>query len=202
MQLDPANIKTVLDIQNEALAHAKEDERSKRKGKRKASAMDADDSDVESDAMHLDAPLSGSDEDGGSEDDGEVMDVDAAPVPMPASGGIQALRDKLHARMAQLRNRGRGYGGGDWGEAGGRDELLEERRQQRAAMRERRRKETKEKIKREEERKGKGKGKEKEKQQQQKGPQTKVCRYPSLCVARSALLTVIPDTDSAPCTRR
>jgi len=49
------------------------------------------------------------------------------------------------------------------GEAGDRDELLEDRRRQFAAMREKRWKETKEKIQREEEAKGKkGKGKEKD----------------------------------------
>lgn len=91
-------------------------------------------------------------------------------VPMSESGGIEALREKLHARMAQLR-RGPKVGGD--GEAGSRDELLEERRRQRAAMRERRRKETKEKIRREEEMKGK-KAKDKE-QSRDKGPSTKVC---------------------------
>lgn len=186
-QLDPANNKTVIDIQNESLAaHADEEKHTKNKGKRKAAALEEeDDSD---DAMHLDAPISDSDDGSDDEqDDGGDADADGGmgvnkppvPMPMPESGGIQALREKLHARMAELRQRGRGRSGagGSW-EAGSRDELLEERRQQRAAMRERRRKETKEKIRREEERKGKGKDKgkekEKEKQQQVKGPQTKV----------------------------
>lgn len=79
-------------------------------------------------------------------------------VPMPESSGIEALRKKLHTRMVELRNRGQS------GEAGDRDELLEERRRQRATMRERRRKETREKIKREEEMRGK----------KQKGHSTKV----------------------------
>ncbi|KAI0827371.1 surfeit locus protein 6-domain-containing protein [Trametes gibbosa] len=180
-KLDPANNKTVLEIQNEALAaRAGGDAQGKKagpKGKRKASQEDPD-----SDAMHLDAPMSDGDED--EDDDNEEVDgergADGPPVPMPESGGIQELRDKLHARMAQLRNRSRGrmYGGGGdagWGggEPGSRDELLEERRQQRAAMRERRRKETREKIKREEERRGKGKDKGKEKEREkQKGTQT------------------------------
>ncbi|KAJ7795617.1 hypothetical protein B0H14DRAFT_3114667, partial [Mycena olivaceomarginata] len=86
------------------------------------------------------------DGDGDGDGDGDAMeDI----VPMPSSGGIEALRDKLHARMAALR---RG------GVRSGADALLDERLQ-RAAMRERRRKETKEKIRREEEAKGKGKGK-------------------------------------------
>lgn len=134
------------------------------------------------------------------EDDSDV-DMDVAKsqpvaekplVPMPESGGIQALREKLHARMAQLKRGGRWQAGG--GEAGSRDELLDERRRQRAAMRERRRKETKEKIRREEEMKGKrGKDKEREKA---KGSLTKV---------RSPLhfldsLTLAADTTA--CTRR
>ena len=106
--------------------------------------------------------------------DGAASDADERPtqtlVPMPESGSIEALREKLHARMAELRRGGKGDGGD--GEAGSRDELLEERRKQRAAMRERRRKETKEKIKREEEMKGK-KGTDKDKEKH-KGPQTKV----------------------------
>ena len=172
-QLDPANNKTILDIQNEAAAaRADQDKSSNRKGKRKAAAME-DDSDSE-DAVHLDAPMSDDGEESGAEGGEEnAMDVDedAAPVPMPESGGIQALREKLHARMAQLRQKGKGRStAGDGGEPGSRDELLEERRKQRAAMRERRRKETKEKIRREAEAKGK-KGKEKERTS---GPSTKV----------------------------
>ncbi|KAG5730295.1 Ribosomal RNA-processing protein 14 [Termitomyces sp. T112] len=79
-------------------------------------------------------------------------------IPMPSFGGIAQLKEKLHARMLQLRHGGRANEStGD----GGRDELLEERRAQRAAMRERRRRETREKIRREEEAKGrKGKGKD------------------------------------------
>lgn len=182
----------MLEIQNEALAaRAGGDAQGKKagpNGKRKASQEDSD-----SDAMHLDAPMSDGDED--EDDDNEEVDgergADGPPVPMPESGGIQELRDKLHARMAQLRNRSRGrmYGGGGdagWGggEPGSRDELLEERRQQRAAMRERRRKETREKIKREEERRGKGKDKGKEKEREkQKGTQTQV-RAVSLSIMR------------------
>lgn len=98
--------------------------------------------------------------------------LDEPMVPLPADGGIQALRDKLHARMAALRRGGRTQT--EDGEAGSRDELLEERRRQRGAMRERRRKETREKIRREEEAttkksQGKDKGKERD-----KGTQAKV----------------------------
>lgn len=82
-----------------------------------------------------------------TEELGGSMDVDEDPlIPMPQSTGIQALREKLHVKMAAAR-RGRGH----TREAGDKDELLEERRLQRAAMRERRRKETREKKKREEE---------------------------------------------------
>ena len=117
---------------------------------------------------------------GDDSDDGEDVDMndedeegDGQEVqPMPVSGGIQELRDRLHARMAALRRGGRGSGDAGW-EAGSRDELIEERRRQRAALREKRRKETKEKIKRESEARGK-KGKEKE-QQRNAGPTTKVC---------------------------
>ncbi|EJF61728.1 SURF6-domain-containing protein [Dichomitus squalens LYAD-421 SS1] len=175
-KLDPANNKTIIDLQNEALAARSDEQRgssTRSKGKRKAAALEEDDDTyADSDAMHLDAPISDADDDDEhDEETGEAMDTDAAPVPMPESGGIAALREKLHARMAQLRNRGRGRGM-QGGEPSSRDELLEERRQQRAAMRERRRKETKEKIRQQEERKGKERDKGKEKQQQ-KGPQTK-----------------------------
>jgi hypothetical protein len=99
--------------------------------------------------MDADAPLaSGSDLD--EDDDAEDADdgVSAPLVPMAAASDVSALRAKLHARMATLR---RG------GAPASRDELLDERRAARAAMRERRRKETREKIRRQEEARGKGK---------------------------------------------
>ena len=115
------------------------------------------------------------------EDEDEQQAISDIPlVPMPASGGIQELREKLHARMAALR---RGGSRDVDGTAGGRDELIEERRRHRAEMRERRRKETREKIRREEEAKTK-RNKDKEQQQRTKGPQTKVCTFMvSLCTA-------------------
>ena len=94
-------------------------------------------------------------DDDGNDDDDEI-------VPMPPADSISALRAKLHAKIASIRNKGRTPAGGSG--AGSKDELLEERRLQRAAMRERRRRETREKIRLEEERRGKGKGKEKEKE--------------------------------------
>ncbi|KAH8097094.1 surfeit locus protein 6-domain-containing protein [Cristinia sonorae] len=156
-KLDPANNKTITELQNEAAAL-------KAKGKRKASEAELD----EDEDVDVDVAFDGNDDDDNNNDsssegdgeDGEDMDKEldgTTLVPMPRSGGIQELRQKLHAKMASLRRGGGGYSG----EAGSRDELIEERRRQRAAMRERRRKETKEKIKRQEEAKGK-KGKEKD----------------------------------------
>ena len=107
-------------------------------------------------------------------------------TPMAPAGSIGALRAKLHARMEELRakkgpktNRQAYANASSTGStANSKDELLEERRLQRAAMRERRRKETKEKKRREEEERGKkGKGKEKERQSTTTGTTTKVCLY-------------------------
>ncbi|KAJ7675679.1 SURF6-domain-containing protein [Mycena polygramma] len=156
-KLDPENHKTVIDLQNESQKSASA------KGKRKAVAppSDDDESGEEDIAMDVDVDL-GDDSEGDDEPDDDAMDEDI--VPMPESGGIGVLRDKLHARMAALR-RGGGprYDYVNGNAPGDKDALLNERRLQRAAMRERRRKETKEKIRREEELKGKGKGKDKEK---------------------------------------
>jgi hypothetical protein len=77
--------------------------------------------------------------------DSDGSDADAPLTPMP---GIADLRARLAARMR------RGPGGP--AAAQGRDALLEERRAQRGAMRERRRKETREKIRRQVEARGKG----------------------------------------------
>jgi hypothetical protein len=79
------------------------------------------------------------------------MDLDM--MPMPASGGIEAFREKLHARMASL---GR-LGGG--AELRDRDELLKEHRRQHATMREPQLEEIKEKIQRAEVAGGGKKGK-------------------------------------------
>lgn len=105
------------------------------------------------------------------EDEAMNVDIDGMKLnPMPEDGGIEALRKKLHAKVALLRR-----GGQVNGEAGDKDSLLEERRRQRAVMRERRRKETKEKIRKEEEMKPKKKGKEKE--HWDKGNVTKVLNF-------------------------
>ncbi|KAI0703023.1 surfeit locus protein 6-domain-containing protein [Cytidiella melzeri] len=163
-KLDPANNKTVLEIQQEN-ALREQEASSKSKGKRKAVVESDGEDEDDHPTMEVDISLEGD----GSNDEKEIEES-ADFVPMPSTGGIQQLREKLHARMAVLR-RGGGYRTSDrgYGEAGSRDELLEERRAQRAEMRERRRKETKEKIRREAEARGK-KGKEKE---HDKGPSTK-----------------------------
>ncbi|TCD65295.1 hypothetical protein EIP91_002820 [Steccherinum ochraceum] len=182
-KLDPANNKTITELQDEAAALKVNEEETtsrKAKGKRRASEVDLDDEDedVDMDAA-FEAGEDGEDEDeevegeegeGDAEDRDQEMD-DSPLVPMPRSGGISELRQKLHAKMATLR-RGGGGGAGAFqnGEAGSRDELIEERRRQRAAMREKRRKETREKIKRQEEAKGK---KTKEKDERTRGNQTK-----------------------------
>ncbi|SJK97891.1 uncharacterized protein ARMOST_01147 [Armillaria ostoyae] len=147
-KLDPDHNKSVIDIQNE---RAKQSSTSK--GKRKAADPPSDgDADSSEGMMDVDIDLG----DDSKNEDEETETPPADIVPMPQSNGIMALRQKLHHKMAEVRR------GGHGGEAGDRDELLEERRRQRAAMRERRRKETKERIKREEETRGK-KGKDKEK---------------------------------------
>ncbi|KAG2757252.1 SURF6-domain-containing protein, partial [Suillus brevipes Sb2] len=147
-KLDPANQKSVIDLQNE-VALELEGANSKAKGKRKAAVLgsDSDADDDEDDVMQV--------------DDVDLSDsAVAAPldplVPMAKPESIASLRDKLHLRMAALRRGGQGGG-----EPGDKDELLEERRKQRAALREKRRKETKERRKAETEGKKGGK-KEKE----------------------------------------
>lgn len=128
--------------------------------------------------MDIDMSFDGDDDVEGGSDDGSDVDMgedggegEGQNVqPMPMSGGIQDLRDRLHARMAALRRGGRGGGFNNW-EAGSRDDLIEERRRQRATLRENRRKETREKIKKEAEAKGKKGSKEKDRTA---GPTTKV----------------------------
>lgn len=116
------------------------------------------------------------DEDGGK-DVGDAMDVDDEMVPMPRAESITVLKDKLHARIAALRQP---VAQND--EPGDRDELLEERRKQRAALREKRRKETRERRKAEAEgKRAKGKAKEKEKEQDSKERllSARVCTFTS-----------------------
>lgn len=181
-----------MDFQNEAALLAS----ATSKGKRKAPVSDVEDADEEDIVMDFNIEQDDGDSDDNKMDsESDDVDVDGTNiVPMPQSGSITALREKLHARMAALRR-----GGIQDGEAGDRDELLEERRRQRAAMREKRRKETKEKIRKEEEAKGKkGKGKEKEKDSRPQGHLTKVKIY--VHGTMMVLLTVMI-VDPTTCTR-
>ena len=130
--MDPANQKSVVDLQNET-ALEREKTNSKVKGKQKATALSSDSDGADDDAMDVDdVNLS----------DTAAPDSERPMVPMAKPESIAALRDKLHMRMAALRRGGQGGG-----EPGDKDELLEERRKQRAALREKRRKETKERRK-------------------------------------------------------
>ncbi|KAI0301359.1 60S ribosome biogenesis protein Rrp14-domain-containing protein [Russula brevipes] len=130
-KLDPANNKSALDIQTDHLA-------SNSKGKQKASTPDDSDGDVLS--AEVDLPM---------QDTGTSHDV---PLSRPES--IETLRAKLRAKIEAMRSKERGSEEGN-----SKDELLEERRLHRAALRERRRKATKARIQKEKE--GKGKTKEK-----------------------------------------
>jgi len=112
------------------------------KGKGKHKAPTSDDSDGEAISSELDVRMDDTD-----------SEVDPTPiVPLPQSESIDTLRAKLHAKIDAIRIKKRGDGEGN-----SKDELLEERRLQRGAMRERRRKETKEKIRKEKESRGKTK---------------------------------------------
>jgi hypothetical protein len=108
--------------------------------------------------MDVDVDFAGSDEEEVDDEPEEEQEF----VPMPTQGAVSSLRQKMQDKIASFRNRG--------SEPGSRDELLEERRQQRAAMRERRRKETRERIRKEQEaRKGKEKQAEEKNQARSKG---------------------------------
>ncbi|KXN85271.1 Surfeit locus protein 6 [Leucoagaricus sp. SymC.cos] len=177
LKLIPAKYYLVPEESEEQLAskfqkhkkNKKEDKQAIKEASKKAKKAKLDPSnnksiiDLQNEALSQKEGLNSGEDNDAAEGDEEKL------VPMPESTGISALRKKLHDRIAELRNKGRPWSG----EAGGRDELLEERRRQRAAMRERRRRETKEKIKREEEMKGK-KNKDKDKREEkQKGNSTK-----------------------------
>ncbi|EJD51807.1 SURF6-domain-containing protein [Auricularia subglabra TFB-10046 SS5] len=116
-KLDPANNKTIVDLQEEAAASSS----AKSKGKRPAPA--SDDEDESDGGMVVD-----------SDDDKEGADSEIKP--MQPSASIQDLRARLHARIDALKKRS-----GPRSVSGGRDALLEKRR----ALRENRRFKTKEK---------------------------------------------------------
>ena len=137
VQLNPANNKSILEIQNDRLV-------SDSKGKQKAPTPD------DSDGDELQPQT-----------DFQMQDIESDPeedasraVPLSRPESIETLRAKLHAKIDVIRGKKRSDN-----EGSSKDELLEERRLHRAALRERRRKETKAKIQREKERKGKPKEK-------------------------------------------
>ncbi|KAI6141879.1 hypothetical protein BKA82DRAFT_727106 [Pisolithus tinctorius] len=154
-KLDPDNHKSIVDIQNET-AVLLENSRKTDKEKHVVSTPphsshsdsedggEDEDEDERDDVMHLD----GDEEESRAANEETPIEM----VPMRPTESVTVLKEKLHARMAALRQ-----GGG--GEPGNKDELLEERRKQRATLREKRRKETKER-KRAEKEKAKGKQKE------------------------------------------
>ncbi|EJD01809.1 uncharacterized protein FOMMEDRAFT_108766 [Fomitiporia mediterranea MF3/22] len=167
-KFDPANNKSIIELQEEA-ALKKTSTASKNKGKTRAPSDDEDNDSEEADwnteSIHMKMDVDGEDGEDGDRDDPEGGETARRKAgmefkPMPAPSSIETLRAKLRARMEELRQKN-GFKGAN-GDPGSKDELLEERRRQRAAMRERRRKETKEKKRREREEKEKGnKGKEK-----------------------------------------
>jgi len=139
-QLNPANNKTILDIQSD-LATANS------KGKQKAPRSDDSDADA----------LSGEEDFHMEDAESDSVKGTNHDVPLSRPESIETLRAKLHAKVEAMRGKKRGDAEGN-----SKDELLEERRRHRAALRERRRKETNAKIRREKERKGKTKEKPKE----------------------------------------
>lgn len=175
----------MIEIQNEAF-QTQEDKQAKKRTKRTLPEPQSDDDPSGDDvAMQVDFDL-------GAEGEKNDSDVGEKLVPMPETNGIEALRNKLHIRMAEMRNKGRPAP--TKGEPGDRDELLEERRRQRAAMRERRRKETKERIKRAEEMKGK-KNKD-SREERKKGNSTKVRQKHDSRIFSPALTILFYATDS------
>lgn len=142
-KLDPAHQKTIVDLQNEDA-----------EAKSRANA----DSDDEGEGISMDVDVdlaSGVEED---EDDYEDVEMDGEDlVPMPSTeGGIGALRQKLHDKIERLKGNKNKERINYWvhpndPEPTSKEALLEERRKQRAALRERRRKETKERLRRESE---------------------------------------------------
>ncbi|CAE7211196.1 unnamed protein product, partial [Rhizoctonia solani] len=153
-KLDPANNKSILDIQREAAGtQSLVPSNIKQKGKQKAIAIseddDSDDPDVEM-ADLSDSP------------DGSVP---AAPQPMTSYESISTVRAKLHARIDSLKQ----DRGALTGEPGSRDELLEEQRRKRGLLREKRRQATRERKRNEEA----GKQKKSAIQERAKGHQAK-----------------------------
>ncbi|KAL5514709.1 hypothetical protein ACEPAG_2025 [Sanghuangporus baumii] len=178
-KLDPANNKTIIELQEEAALLKKTNAISKRKGKAREASDDDEDKGTGSGAEYVGLDMDRMDVDGDdvSADENDASGEEDSVVkfkPMEAPASIETLRAKLRARMEELRQKnGRNkLTSQSNGDPESKDELLEERRKQRAAMREKRRKETKEKKRKEEEERKK-KGKDKERQQASNGPNTK-----------------------------
>jgi hypothetical protein len=161
LKLDPANQKTVLDLQQEArnLKLSSQYQASSSKSAVKNPRHDGEESDEEGSSPPEDVDISDGDEVDVVPVSSSVKDHPSRPIPMQSSGSITELRERLHSRMAALR-RGRGGNGlRDDGEPDSKDALLEERRLKRAGLRENRRQNLKEKKKEEEARRSKGKDK-------------------------------------------
>jgi hypothetical protein len=157
-QLDPANNKSILEIQREATglqdltsSHVRQ------KGKQKANSENGDSDDPDVEMVDLsDTP----------------KDSSTTPQPMPSYESISTVREKLHARIDNLK-KDRGV---SMGEPGSRDELLEEQRRRRGLLREKRRQATRERKRNEET----GKQKKSNTQERDKGHQTKVWQRPGV----------------------
>lgn len=152
-QLDPANNKSVIDLQKEAADLRTQPASAKNKGKQKAAQDLADSDDPDVDMADL------------SDDPAAGDDAISSTKPMPSYESISTLRSKLHARIDSFK-RDRGAPG----EPDSRDELLEEQRRKRGLLRENRRQATRERKRKEEA----GKPKKPAVQDRDKGHQTKV----------------------------
>ncbi|KAH7337735.1 surfeit locus protein 6-domain-containing protein [Rhizoctonia solani] len=151
-KLDPANNKTILEIQREAAGLEDSSfSNAKHKGKQKATNEDSDSDDPDVEMADLsDTP-----------DDSTAT----VPQPMPSYESISTVRAKLHARIDGLKK----DRGASTSEPGSRDELLEEQRRKRGLLREKRRQATRERKRNEEA----GKQKKSAAQDRAKGHQTK-----------------------------
>lgn len=176
-------MKSVVEIQEEAAIQKKLNAMnvsSKLRGKTRASSDDSGVEDIEMEDVEFET-----NGEGGKAPGNQESRATSASTPT----GVEALRAKLRARVEELRQK---KGSGKGHSAGNKDELLEERRQQRAALRENRRKELKEKKKKErEESDAKGKGKSKAKPSAN-GSQTKACSIASLlCLIPHKIIRII-----------
>ncbi|KAB5593351.1 Ribosomal RNA-processing protein 14 [Ceratobasidium theobromae] len=152
-KLDPANNKTVLDIQREAAGIEPPTHNNNSKGKQRAAPEISDVEDADIDMADLsDAPR-------------DIQNSTSTPTPMPSYESISTIRAKLHARIDGLKRER----GAPTGEPNSRDELLEEQRRRRGLLREKRRQATRERKRSEEA----GKQKKSGAQERDKGNQTK-----------------------------